>query len=127
MPRRRVLTGAQLESLLALPATEDDLVRQWTLSGDDLAAVGRRRRNHNQLGFALQLCVLRYPGRLLRPGELIPESEARPRRVVRRGLFLPVVQKSRNLRQAQRAVFGGLSRDRCRGERPPPEAVGGVR
>ena len=62
MPRRRVLTGAQLESLLALPATEDDLVRQWTLSGDDLAAVGRRRRNHNQLGLALQLCVLRYPG-----------------------------------------------------------------
>ena len=31
MPRRRVLTGAQLESLLALPTTEDDLVRQWTL------------------------------------------------------------------------------------------------
>jgi TnpA family transposase len=77
MPRRRVLTGAQLESLLALPATEDDLVRQWTLSGDDLATVGRRRRNHNQLGFALQLCVLRYPGRLLRPGELIPESALR--------------------------------------------------
>jgi TnpA family transposase len=77
MPRRRVLTGAQLENLLALPATEDDLVRQWTLSGDDLAAVGRRRRNHNQLGFALQLCVLRYPGRLLRPGELIPESALR--------------------------------------------------
>ena len=65
MPRRRVLTGAQLENLLALPATEDDLVRQWTLSGDDLAAVGRRRRNHNQLGFALQLCVLRYVQRHL--------------------------------------------------------------
>src|SRR3954471_7580642 len=63
MPRRRALTEAQLESLLALPVTEADLLRHWTLSEDDLVAIGRRRRNHNQLGFALQLCALRYPGR----------------------------------------------------------------
>lgn len=31
-----------------------------------------RRRSHNRLGFAVQLCALRYPGSLLRPGELIP-------------------------------------------------------
>ncbi|EKA4587826.1 DUF4158 domain-containing protein, partial [Salmonella enterica subsp. enterica serovar Kentucky] len=31
-----------------------------------------RRRAHNRFGFALQLCVLRYPGRVLAPGELIP-------------------------------------------------------
>ena len=61
MPRRRALTEAQLESLLALPVTEADLLRHWTLSDDDLVAIGRRRRNHNQLGFALQLCALRYP------------------------------------------------------------------
>jgi TnpA family transposase len=73
MPRRRALTKAQLESLLALPVTEADLVQHWTLGDDDLAIVGRRRRNHNQLGFALQLCALRYPGRLLRPGEIIPQ------------------------------------------------------
>jgi hypothetical protein len=72
MPRRRALTKAQLENLLALPVTEADLVRYWTFS-DDLAIVGRRRRHHNQLGFALQLCALRYPGRLLRPGEIIPQ------------------------------------------------------
>ena len=71
MPRRRALTKAQLENLLALPVTEADLVRHWTLGDDDLAIVGRRRRNHNQLGFALQLCALRYPGRLLRPAEAI--------------------------------------------------------
>ncbi len=34
----------------------------------------RRRRPHNRLGFAIQLCALRYPGRLLRPGELIPAA-----------------------------------------------------
>jgi hypothetical protein len=43
MPRRRVLTEAQLESLLALPVTEADLLRHWTLSDDDLVAIGRRR------------------------------------------------------------------------------------
>ena len=43
----------------------------------DLAAIGRRRRDHNRLGFALQLCALRYPGRLLRPGELIPAEALR--------------------------------------------------
>ena len=77
MSRRRALTKAQLESLLALPVTEADLVRYWTLGDDDLAIVGRRRRNHNQLGFALQLCALRCPGRLLRPGEIIPQPALR--------------------------------------------------
>jgi len=77
MPRRRALTEAQLESLLALPTTEADLVRHWTLDRADLAAVDRRRGGHNQLGFALQLCALRYPGRLLRPGELIPAEALR--------------------------------------------------
>jgi Domain of unknown function (DUF4158) len=71
MPRRRVLTEAQLEMLLALPTDEATLVRQWTLSPADLSLVDRRRRDHNRLGFALQLCALRYHGRLLHPGELI--------------------------------------------------------
>lgn len=72
MPRRRALTGAQLAGLLALPAAEPDLIRHWTLDGADLAAVDRRRGDHNRLGFALQLCALRYPGRSLRAGEAIP-------------------------------------------------------
>jgi len=77
MPRRHALTKAQLENLLALPVTEADLVRHWTLSDNDLALVDRRRRIQNQLGFALQLCALRYPGRLLRPGEIIPQPALR--------------------------------------------------
>ena len=77
MPRRRALTEAQLTNLLALPVAEPDLVRQWTLSDGDLAAVNQRRRDRNRLGFALQLCALRYPGRRLRPGELIPAAALR--------------------------------------------------
>ena len=77
MPRRRALTEAQLENLLALPIAEPDLVRHWTLSDTDFAAIDQRRRDRNRLGFALQLCALRYPGRLLRPGELIPAEALR--------------------------------------------------
>ena len=77
MPRRRALTEAQLTNLLALPTAEPDLVRHWTLGDADLAAVNQRRRDRNRLGFAVQLCALRYPGRLLRPGELIPADALR--------------------------------------------------
>lgn len=48
------------------------MIRHWTLSAADLAATERRRRDPNQPGFALQLCAFRYPGRLLRPREVIP-------------------------------------------------------
>jgi TnpA family transposase len=72
MPRRRVLTEAQLTALFALPTTEADLIRHYTLSPDDMAVIARRRGPHNRLGFALQLCALRHPGRLIRPGELVP-------------------------------------------------------
>lgn len=71
MPRRSVLTDEQRATFMALPTAEDDLVRYWTLSDEDLGVITRRRRPHNRLGFAVQLCALRYPGRLLRPGELI--------------------------------------------------------
>src|SRR3954471_13845258 len=74
MPRRRVLTEAQLENLLALPTTEAELVRYWTLDDEDLAIIGRRRRAHNRLGFALQLCALRYPGRVLCAGEVLSDA-----------------------------------------------------
>ena len=77
MPRRRALTEAQLDALFALPVAEADLIRHWTLDAADRAAVERLRGSHNQLGFALQLCAFRYPGRLLRPGEAIPDAALR--------------------------------------------------
>ncbi len=70
MPRRAVLTEAQRAVLLALPNAEADLVRYWTLSADDRRIIVSRRRLHNRLGFAIQLCALRYPGRMLQPGEV---------------------------------------------------------
>jgi len=47
-------------------------VRHFTLTEADLAAVLRRRGDHNRLGYALMLCLLRHPGRPLRAGERPP-------------------------------------------------------
>lgn len=70
MPRRSMLSAAERESLLVLPDTQDELIRRYTLSDSDLALVRQRRGTANRLGFAVQLCYLRYPGIVLGPGEL---------------------------------------------------------
>ena len=70
MPRRSMLSAAERESLLALPDTQDELIRRYTLSDSDLAIVRQRRGAANRLGFAVQLCYLRYPGIVLGLGEL---------------------------------------------------------
>jgi len=77
MPRRHVITDAQFDRLLALPTEEADLIRYYTLSQEDLGVIARRRRPQNRLGFALQLRALRYPDRLIRPGETVPMEVAR--------------------------------------------------
>jgi TnpA family transposase len=51
---------------------ERELARHHTLSEADLAAVSVRRGAANRLGFAVQLCLLRYPRRPLKPGEGVP-------------------------------------------------------
>ncbi len=71
MPRR-ILPDGFFDDLYVLPTSEDALAHHYTLSAEDKATIGRRRRDHNRLGFALQLCVLRHPGRLLAKGEVIP-------------------------------------------------------
>ena len=72
MPRRVTLTDRQRDALLRLPVDQGELLRHYTLSDEDLGHIRQRRRPHNRFGFALQLCVLRFPGRVLAPGEVIP-------------------------------------------------------
>jgi len=62
MPRRPILSTAERESLLAFPDMQDLLIRHYTLGESDLSLVRQRRGDHNRLGFAVQLCCLRYPG-----------------------------------------------------------------
>ncbi len=77
MPRRTILTARQRAALFDLPTDEVTILRHYTLVDDDLEIIDSRRRPHNRLGFALQLCALRYPGHLLTPGEIIPEPITR--------------------------------------------------
>ena len=67
--RRQQLTEAQITALLDPPTDQRELVRHYTLSAADLAAIRRCRGDHNRLGHALMLCYLRYPGRPLKAGE----------------------------------------------------------
>ena len=64
-------------ALFDLPTVEAEMLHHYTLSDDDLEIIRARRRPHNRFGFALQLCALRYPGRLLGPGETIPLAVSR--------------------------------------------------
>jgi len=65
MPRRSILSAAERESLLALPDTKDELIRLYTLSDMDVSIIGQHRGSANRLGFAIQLCYLRFPGAVL--------------------------------------------------------------
>ena len=72
MAHRTVLTARQRAALYELPSKESDMLKYYVLSDFDIQQVKKRRKSENRLGFALQLCAFRYPGRLLRPGEEIP-------------------------------------------------------
>ena len=72
MPRRHILTGRQRAALFDLPTLEAELLRHYTLADDDIEHIRTRRNAHNRLGFALQLCAFRHPGRLLTSREIIP-------------------------------------------------------
>lgn len=72
MPHRAVLPDEQRTALLALPDDETLPVQPWASSQDNLAVIIRCSRLHNRPGFTIQLCAMRYPGRLPRSGELGP-------------------------------------------------------
>ena len=65
MPYRSMLTAAQLDALLAFPATEGELAQQYLFDARELSIIRQRRGDHNRLGFAVQLCYLRYPGQAM--------------------------------------------------------------
>jgi TnpA family transposase len=72
MARRRLLQPDRWSVLLNPPTDEDSLVRNYTMGGDDLDRALRRRGHHNQLGFAVQLCLMRHIGRPLAQNDALP-------------------------------------------------------
>ena len=74
MSRRTLLSSEQRVRLFGIPTDAADIAKHYVLSADDLALVGAKRRSSNQLGFAVQLCLLRHPGQGLGFGERPPEA-----------------------------------------------------
>jgi hypothetical protein len=65
MPRRAILSAAERENLLATPDDPKELICHYTLSESDLSIIRQCRGAANRLGFAVQLCYMRYPGVIL--------------------------------------------------------------
>ena len=61
---RELLTSEQRLEFMSIPdhISDYDLGSHFTLSPMDIEIIKRHRRDSNRLGFALQLCVLRFPG-----------------------------------------------------------------
>ena len=72
MARRKTLLSDAQRSIFDLPTGGSELMHHYTLHEDDLALINQRRRPHNRLGFAVQLCLMRYPGRATGTGKSRP-------------------------------------------------------
>ena len=62
MPRRSLLTTVQQEALFAFPGSDVEIARYYTFDERDLSIIRQHRGPTNRLGFAVQLCYLRFPG-----------------------------------------------------------------
>ena len=74
MALRPVLSTAERDALLVIPAGSDELASYYTLSEADLSLVRQRRGQGNKLGFAAHLSLLRYPGFVLTEETMVPEA-----------------------------------------------------
>lgn len=62
MARRDLLTSDERQMLFGVPTDRENLARHYMLSSQDLSLVATRRGDTNQIGFAVQLGLLRHPG-----------------------------------------------------------------
>lgn len=73
---RGILTTEERLRYLSIPENMNDdiMATYFTLSLQDLEIINRHRGNHNRLGFALQISILRYTGWSLTNIKYIPEN-----------------------------------------------------
>src|SRR6266702_4729773 len=78
VPYDKIPTYLNLEQRRALSQIPPDLsdreiARYYTFTQKDLDLIDRRRRPSNRLGFAVQLALLRFPGRTLMEVKDVPK------------------------------------------------------
>jgi TnpA family transposase len=74
MSSRTLLSAEQRDRLFTIPVERAEMARHYVLGADDLGLIRCKRRGTNRLGFAVQLCLLRYPGQGFGPGDRPPEA-----------------------------------------------------
>lgn len=75
MSVKELLTPEQRKEILNLNNLSDyEFTSYYNLSDYDIEIINRHRRDHNRLGFALQLCILRNPGCTLTNVPEIPDN-----------------------------------------------------
>lgn len=77
MPRRSFFSPAERDSLLQPPLSNEEFARHYTFNETDFALIRQRRGDANRLGFAVQLCLLRFPGRGLEAGMEVSDAMVR--------------------------------------------------
>jgi TnpA family transposase len=72
---RELLSNLQRIQFTQIPLdiSARDIARYYTFNSEDLKFINSRRRVHNRLGFAVQLCYLRFPSRVWEIGEQVPK------------------------------------------------------
>ncbi|MFL5702656.1 MAG: DUF4158 domain-containing protein [Ktedonobacteraceae bacterium] len=72
------LTPDQHQALMQVPADLPDreIARYSTFTEQERELINRRRRDSNRLGFAVQLALLRFPGRTLWRSKRSPDQDS---------------------------------------------------
>lgn len=71
---RELFTKDQRNSFMKIPEDEFSIGSYYTFSKEDLEIIMKHRKEENQLGFAIQLALLRYPGWSYTSFKYIPEN-----------------------------------------------------
>lgn len=72
MARRALLSEAWWQQATTIPDDDREIAKHYTLDRSDLDLIMRQNKASNRLGLACVLATLRYPGRPLVDGELLP-------------------------------------------------------
>lgn len=72
MARRALLSEAWWQQATIIPDNEREIAKHYTLDRSDLDLIMRQNKAANRLGLACVLATLRYPGRPLADGEVLP-------------------------------------------------------
>jgi TnpA family transposase len=78
MGRRDLLSAEERRRLFGVPVDQDALARLYTFEPRDIDLILARREERNQLGFALQLALIRHPGLTLSQVNAPPNPDLDP-------------------------------------------------